>query len=125
MARSAPVSSPQRASSSASRAESWSWVVRAGWWPAPGSRSGDAPPAAGRDQGFQSHTRMCSTLIGTVAPVDGGHNSAHGQTTIIARATEELSSFKLDLRLAARAVTVDDRPAVIHRTVARCRSPRP
>jgi aminopeptidase N len=37
----------------------------------------------------------------------------HGQTTITARATEELSSFKLDLRLAAGAVTVDDRPAAI------------
>ena len=37
----------------------------------------------------------------------------HGQATITARATEELSSFKLDLRLAASAVTVDDRPAAI------------
>jgi hypothetical protein len=36
----------------------------------------------------------------------------HGQTTITARATEELSRFELDLRLAASAVMVDDRPAV-------------
>jgi aminopeptidase N len=38
----------------------------------------------------------------------------HGQTTITARATEDLSEFKLDLRLPADAVAVDDRPAAIH-----------
>ncbi|MDQ2882556.1 MAG: M1 family metallopeptidase [Actinomycetota bacterium] len=38
----------------------------------------------------------------------------HGQTTITARATEDLSEFKLDLRLPANAVTVNDRPATIH-----------
>lgn len=38
----------------------------------------------------------------------------HGQTTITARATEDLSEFKLDLRLPAEAVTVDDRPATMH-----------
>ena len=36
-----------------------------------------------------------------------------GNTTINARATESLSRFNLDLRLAASAVTVDDRPAGI------------
>ena len=36
-----------------------------------------------------------------------------GNTTITARATESLSRFNLDLRLAASAVTVDDRPAGI------------
>jgi aminopeptidase N len=38
----------------------------------------------------------------------------HGQTTITAQATEDLSALKLDLRLPASAVTVDDRPAAIH-----------
>jgi aminopeptidase N len=37
-----------------------------------------------------------------------------GHTTITATATESLSRFDLDLRLPASAVTVDDRPAVIH-----------
>jgi hypothetical protein len=37
----------------------------------------------------------------------------HGQTTITARATEDLSELKLDLRLPADAVAVDDRPAAI------------
>jgi hypothetical protein len=37
----------------------------------------------------------------------------HGQTTITARATENLARFKLDLRLPADAVAVDDRPATI------------
>jgi aminopeptidase N len=36
-----------------------------------------------------------------------------GNTTITARATESLSRFNLDVRLAASAVTVDDRPAAI------------
>src|SRR5918997_6143674 len=36
-----------------------------------------------------------------------------GNTTITALATESLSRFNLDLRLAASAVTVDDRPAEI------------
>jgi aminopeptidase N len=36
-----------------------------------------------------------------------------GNTTITARATESLSRFNLDLRLAASAVTVDDQPAAI------------
>ncbi|MDQ2791648.1 MAG: peptidase [Pseudonocardiales bacterium] len=37
-----------------------------------------------------------------------------GHTTITATTTESLSRFDLDLRLPASAVTVDDRPAVIH-----------
>lgn len=37
----------------------------------------------------------------------------HVQTTITARATEDLSELKLDLRLPADAVAVDDRPAAI------------
>ena len=37
-----------------------------------------------------------------------------GHTTIIARASESLSRFDLDLRLLASAVTVNDQPAQIH-----------
>ncbi|MGH3897634.1 MAG: M1 family metallopeptidase [Pseudonocardiaceae bacterium] len=39
-----------------------------------------------------------------------------GNTTVTARATQSLSRFNLDLRLAASAVTVDDQPAEIRQT---------
>ncbi len=43
-----------------------------------------------------------------------GTDRLHGQATIVARATEDLSRFELDLRLPASAVTVNARPAKIH-----------
>ncbi|MGH3988176.1 MAG: M1 family metallopeptidase [Pseudonocardiaceae bacterium] len=44
---------------------------------------------------------------------DPATDRLEGDTTITARATESLSRFNLDLRLAASAVTVDDQPAEI------------
>jgi aminopeptidase N len=45
---------------------------------------------------------------------DPATDRLEGHTTISARAIQNLSQFNLDLRLAASAVTVDDRPARIH-----------
>ncbi|MGH3796555.1 MAG: M1 family metallopeptidase [Pseudonocardiaceae bacterium] len=45
---------------------------------------------------------------------DPATDRLEGHTTITARATEDLSRFDLDLRLAATAVTVDGHPARLH-----------
>jgi aminopeptidase N len=45
---------------------------------------------------------------------DPATDRIEGHTTVTATATENLSRFDLDLRLPASAVTVDDRPALIH-----------